>query len=173
MRVVVPEVGSTDARTIHALECSGFNYELADVSSDDNAYHRLLCELWDTGETFCLVEHDIEIGSDTLQQFEACPEPWCTAPYLGRPYKSYPVPVLRVALGCTRFRAEFLKTNAGVLEAMLPGPSNSLRNPRHWRRCDSLLASALQRRGFRACEHEPFVKHHHDYQNETVSTGWL
>lgn len=181
VRVIFPWVEnptqSWDPRAEAALATHCPEYESRQIPVEPDAtaraYHDLLSELWAAGEDFCLVEHDIEIRADVLPAFESCPEPWCTFPYLGRPYKHYPVPVLRVALGCTRFRSEFLKTNAGVLEAMLPGPASSPRNPRHWRRCDSLLASALQRRGFRAHEHEPHVVHHHDYANETTHAGWI
>ena len=141
--------------------------------ADDNAYWRLLDGLWNAGEDFAIVEHDIEIHADVLPTFESCPEPWCTFPYLGRSFKNYPVPVLRCALGCVRFRADLLRANPGLLEAMLPGPSGSLRNPKHWRRCDSLLATVLQRRGYSVHEHEPHVIHHHDYENDVISPGWL
>jgi hypothetical protein len=172
LKVVVPYVeGKLDPRTTRALRLANIDARELDPA-DDCAYHALLSELWAAGETFAIVEHDIEIGPDTLTSFDKCPEPWCVAPYPGRSFKNYPVPILRVALGCVRFRAEFLKTNAGILDAMLPGPSNSLRNPRHWRRCDSLLASALQRRGFAAHEHEQ-VNHWHNYAADPPSSGWL
>jgi len=166
VKIVVPYVDLAN-KTREALEAHApaAQYHYLDPA-DDGAYHHLLVELWDAGEDFAIVEHDIEIHAGVLPAFEACPESWCVFPYFGRPHKNYPVPVLRVALGCTRFRAEFLKTNAGILTAMLPGPQNTLRNPKHWRRQDSLLASALQRRGFRAHEHEPHVVHHHDYAND-------
>lgn len=171
MRVVMPMTRVCHL-ALDALWEFAPDAEFADVSENDEAYFRLLRHLWDNAATFALVEHDIEVSSTTLQDFEDCEEPWCVFPYEGRPYKHYPVPVLRCALGCVRFRADFLKTNAGIFDQH-PFDVPRLR---HWRRLDSQLASVLQRRGFRAHEHEPHVKHWHDYENDPatrVYEGWI
>lgn len=156
--------------TCEALRQANITADFVDVSSDDYAYHRLLVEIWAQGEDVAIVEHDIEVNPDTLTSFDKCPEPWCVAPYPGRPFKHYPVPILRVALGCVRFRAEFLQTNGGILNAH-PFDREHLR---HWRRLDSQLATVLQRRGFRAHEHEHVI-HHHDYAADPVQfhPGWI
>lgn len=81
--------------------------EWYDVSGDDHAYWRLLRDVWADGETFAVVEHDVQCRPDVFEQFEACPEPWCVFPY---------TPICHWAcqeawanmLGCTRFTAELI-----------------------------------------------------------------
>jgi hypothetical protein len=53
-----------------------------DVSSDDQAYWRLLTDLWRKGEDFCIVEQDNVPAPGVLQEIESCPEEWCGEPYL-------------------------------------------------------------------------------------------
>ena len=46
------------------------------------AYWELFKSLWKSGEDFIIVEHDVVVNADTIESFDACPEAWCTAPYL-------------------------------------------------------------------------------------------
>jgi len=153
MRVVAP-LTQLHPHAFGALATYAPHAAFVDVSSDDECYWRLLRGLWGLGESLAIVEHDIEVHSGTLSSFEACVEPWCVAPYTGMPYKRYPVPVLRCALGCVRFSAGLIAATPTLIDD-LP--------VRHWRRLDSQIATFLQRAGYRAHEHEPHVVHHHDY----------
>ena len=144
----------TDARS------SGYADDLPEC-----AYWRLVRDLWVSGEDFAIVEHDIEIHAAVIPAFESCESGWCVFPYEGQQpiYTSRRHPslqpraprVFRCALGCTRFRSEFTAKHPLALEHM---------RHKHWRRIDSQLASFLFQHGEKACEHEPHVIHHHDYE---------
>jgi hypothetical protein len=158
MKVVMPWTERYDPHSVqtliaHTPHAGAITWARVDV--DDEAYWRLLSDLWTQHEDFVIVEHDIEIHSDVLPAFESCTAPWCVNAYFGQPYKRYPVPLLRVALGCVRFRGEFTAKYPNILEGL---------TNRHWRRLDSLIATRLQQYGERAHEHEPNVVHHHDYE---------
>lgn len=101
MKVVVPY---TDLRpeTLDGLRFARKrDVMFVDVSASPYAYGELLERLWDAGETFCLIEHDIEIGPSTLYDFRACNYGYCGAPYAWTTN-------VGVALGCVRFRDSFI-----------------------------------------------------------------
>lgn len=117
MRVVVPFT-ALDPATVWSL--AEFQYalpgspevELVDLSDDPvRGYPALLKRLWREGETFCLIEHDIEIGPSTLYDFRACSYGYCAAPY---PWRTDVGP----ALGCTRFRDSFIAKYPGAAKAI-------------------------------------------------------
>ena len=157
--------------TLAALEAFGGPYESVKLPAVDphgppeqvEAYWRLLCELWATGEDFAIIEHDIEIHEAVVREFTECANPWCVNWYDGQQRTwtgrgDVPVPVvLKCALGCVRFRGELTRTHPRLLSHM---------TVRRWDRLDSQLASLLQRRGQNAHRHEPDVIHHHDYAAE-------
>ena len=62
-----------------ALRLFAPHAERRDVSADEEAYWRLLSELWVDQEDFILVEHDVEVSAELLEAFGTCPEPWCSA----------------------------------------------------------------------------------------------
>ncbi len=155
MRIVVPYT-VLDGRATAALGrfTTPGQVEYVNVSAHEESYADLMRDLWTAGESFTVIEHDMEIHAHVLSQFEACGELWCVFPYTGKPYKNYPIPVLRMALGCTRFHADLMLENIGLIDDL---------DVLHWRRLDSQLATALLRRGYSPHEHEPHVIHHHDY----------
>ena len=53
--------------------------EFVDVSSDPEAYYRLLADLWHSGDDFCIVEQDNV--PYVLDELKSCPEEWCAEPY--------------------------------------------------------------------------------------------
>ena len=59
-----------------ALEPSDPVY--VDVSSDDFAYWRMMKGVWEKGEPFIIVEHDVLVWPDTIALLDACPRQWCS-----------------------------------------------------------------------------------------------
>src|ERR1019366_7221099 len=57
--------------------------ERVSVAESDTAYCALLPRLWEQGETFLLVEHDVAIHATVVPDTAACRELWCAWPYLG------------------------------------------------------------------------------------------
>jgi hypothetical protein len=85
-----------------ALEPSNPTY--VDVSSDDFAYWRMMRDVWNKGEPFIIVEHDVLVRSDTIERLAACPRQWCSQ-------RVHSVDVGHgrawvAALGCAHFRPE-------------------------------------------------------------------
>ena len=124
--------------------------ELIDLGTRHDAYRELLEELWQDGESFLIVEQDVEIHEAVIPELGACQEPWCLYAYnIGWP----PAPV-RSALGCVRFSAHLLAEYPNAI-ADLP--------VRGWNQLDSMIYPRLREAGFRPHEHEPLVAHHHRY----------
>lgn len=124
--------------------------------TDRAGYWRLLAAVWRQGETFVVVEHDMEPRPDMLAEFDACPRPWCSAPYLGEPKPGRPRPLITHALGCTRFRGEFMQRDPDFIQGF---------DGRQWDRLDSELATRLMHAPFWCFVHvhNPEIKHHHAY----------
>ena len=148
MRAVCPYTKVVEpVRAALDTHCPG--WQGVDVRASDAAYHRLLSALWAQGEDFVIVEHDIEVHSDVLSQFDACPEPWCVFRYaLGRRPDGSSV-YYDVGLGCVRFRARLLAEHPRPF-AGLPGY--------HWAKVDADLQAALH--PLHPHLHLPPVTHH-------------
>jgi hypothetical protein len=119
----------------------------ADVSYDARAYGRLLAEVWAQGETFCWIEHDIEIGPSTLYDFRACSYGYCAAPY---PWTTDVGP----AMGCVRFSAAFIAKYPYVaLDALASGVS--------WRQIDIVFQRHILvgNKGEQPHVHAPVIHH--------------
>jgi hypothetical protein len=121
------------------------------VGTRHDAYRELLEEVWRDGESFLVVEHDIEIRGGLPEEMDACPEPLCAAPYV---VGSDPNGFVETSLGCTRFSAELI---AAVPTAISGLPI------RDWRRIDCELSPRLRTAGYVPHAHLPAVKHHHAY----------
>lgn len=120
---------------------------------EDLSYYELLCRLWRDGESFLIVEHDIEIHDRVVPVSAACSEWWCVWPYngAGRPGTDR---MLYRALGCTKFHADLLAAHPRFMDE-LP--------VRHWKRLDSEVNPGLTRLGLEPHVHAPPVTHHHVY----------
>jgi hypothetical protein len=119
-----------------ALTAHAPNAERIDVSRSDMAYGLLLLDLWWSGEPFCIIEHDVVIGAETLPRFEGCPEPWC---------------VDGTAFECVRFRSEKLRPD--LFADQVIGPPHE--SPLRWDRLSNTVDLALYDRGERVHQHEP------------------
>jgi hypothetical protein len=71
------------------------------VGDSETAYSELVCELWEQGETFALVEHDIVVAKGMLDRLARCDQPMCAHPYEWTTN-------IGPALGCNRFSAQLL-----------------------------------------------------------------
>lgn len=67
-----------------------------EMGADPYAYWRLVRGLWQAGEPFILVEHDIEVRPETLTGLADCERPWCVASY------RHPAGWWLIGLGCTK-----------------------------------------------------------------------
>ncbi len=123
-----------------------------DVSNHPHAYWYALRNIWAEGKTFAILEHDIVCRPDVIEQFEACPEPWCV-------FKrdDYCHPECQEAwanqLSLTRFRAEVI---AAVPDALSSIPEAD----RGWLNLCDRIGERLRAAGFTHHWHGPEVHHH-------------
>lgn len=66
---------------------------------DPFAYWNLMHALWDSGDGFIVVEHDIVVRPGVITNLARCRRAWCAYPYVQVPGE----PV--TGLGCTKFSA--------------------------------------------------------------------
>lgn len=144
MHVVVPHVNLAP-ETRQAL--SDVNPEYVDVSADETAYWRLMVHLWEAGETFIIVEHDIVVPPGALAAMWECPRDWCAHPYrMGS--------IVATALGCVKFGAGLLQRQPKAVSRILP-------EHRGWNALDSMIIGTLLRNGDSEHVHQPPVRHLH------------
>jgi hypothetical protein len=155
--------GKLNPATDAALTRYAPQAERIDVSGDGSAYWRTLCAAWADGRSFANVEQDVEIGPDTIPQFETCPEPWCLFPYRVetpphlRSRTTSPVCdiVTPQVLGAVRFRRALMLAHPDALASLPP-------ERRAWMCLDGFLTLSLADRGVGAPHiHHPGCWHHH------------
>lgn len=135
--------------------------DLVDLGHGDHRYWQFLCQMWAAGETFLIVEQDVEIHGDVIPQMEQCPEPWCLFPYPGpRPSRGWSqnhadTPLghlLYRSLGCTKFSASLMARYPGFMSGL----------PNHdWRRLDAEIHPRLEAKKVTPHLHWPHVLQHH------------
>jgi hypothetical protein len=111
---------------------------LVPVYYSEYDYWDLFLSLWDEGEPFVLVEHDIVVRPSTIQRLEDCPEPWCGFVYHEAPGE----PV--AGLGCTKFTPTF---DLPVLEPLV------------WQNVDSAVSGIMRNHGLVRHDHHPWLRH--------------
>jgi hypothetical protein len=124
-----------------------------DVSSSPIAYYGALLEIWERGETFAVLEHDVVCRPDVVEAFEECPEPWCSYGYSDICHKEC-MEAWANALGCTRFRREVLEA---VPDAMSSVPVEGW----DWHGVCDGLGRNLRAAGYTHHWHFPSAEHHH------------
>lgn len=77
-----------------------------DVSEDQWSYTKVLEELWQQGETFALMEHDMVPWPGAITQIINCPYPWC--------FYGYTPDIDLVENGCAPFG--LIKISAKLIE---------------------------------------------------------
>jgi hypothetical protein len=140
------------------------NAEWYDVSEDSAAYWRLLCRLWEDGESFMVVEHDVAFRPDVVEQFTVCSEPWCLFPYANICHWEC-MEAWANMLGCTRFSSELIRACPDAVASIPP-------DLRDWHNvCDSIAGDkvggqpaplrpkSLRAAGFTHHWHHPGVDH--------------
>jgi hypothetical protein len=139
--VLVPAAGEMpDMAILAAILDSGFEPQVM-MLEGDFAYGRVLAEVWEEPGDLYLVEHDIEVFPDTLISFEACPEIWCSAPYIVDGD-------LVDGIGCCRFREDARR--------LIVTPRGDL----HWANVESAYLTALHGAGLRPHRHGEVIHHH-------------
>jgi hypothetical protein len=134
--------------TEQALSTYAPDTEYVDVSADDGAYWRAICERWNTGRDLVIIEQDIEIGPGMLDSFNECPGQWCCFGYHSEPAGPGP-------LGCTRFRAALQRHV--TTKRISPDPY------RHWAQIAPRMHDTVVRHGYAEPHMHGDVIHHHDY----------
>ncbi len=139
-----------------ALEMDGIAADYVEMG-DEFAYWRLLRGLWEAGEGFVVVEHDVLPWPGALRQLWDCPEMWCAFPY-----RLSHDPGFSTALGCTKFSAKLLERTPGAMDVLAEGRyGHSVGDRRHWWGLDgrlSLVLTNLVGLGW-PHRHEPPVSH--------------
>ncbi len=127
-----------------------------DVATGADAYFGALFNIWERGETFALLEHDVVCRPDVVEAFESCPEPWCAFGYADICHPEC-MEAWRNVLGCTRFRAEIVSAVPDAVSSV--PPSN-----RDWHNVCDGLGENLRTAGFTHHWHFPSVEHFHHGQ---------
>ena len=120
-----------------------------DVSSDDQAYWRLLRDLWTDRQSFILIEHDVAPTKEQIDSLWNCPEEWCAYPYSMGDIET-------TALGCVKFEDSLIERTSDLL-------SGIIERLRDWRSLDVMVVGELHRRRASEHVHLPAVRHLHDY----------
>ncbi len=120
-----------------------------DVSRDDQAYWRLLRELWTQRATFILVEHDIAPNVDQITRMWTCPQQWCTHAY---PMGDIEAP----AFGLVKFGEDLISETANLIDGIIE-------RHRIWTGLDSIVIAELHRRRYKEHVHQPSVRHLREY----------
>jgi hypothetical protein len=147
MKVVVPFT----MRHIDTIESVPADTMWIDVSAHDDRYWEVLADLWDAGETWVNIEHDVVCRADVLHDFEPCPEPWCLHAYDNHSRED--AEAWRNALGATRFRSELMRA---VPDAVTSIPVQH----RGWRNVCDGIGNNLRAAGYTHHVHAPAVHHH-------------
>lgn len=141
---------------VRALRVATMRPILVDVSCDEYAYGRLINLLWEKGDGFIIVEHDVVVRPDTIRELEDCPEPYCGFPY--HEAKGWPV----LGLGCTKISAEVVQAVHLTGEPML------------WQNIDATVPPAIRAVGYTQHQHWPWLRHLNPrVVDEPVSEGGL
>jgi len=119
-----------------AVEESGHDLLRVDVSGSDDAYWELLNDLWTTGKTFVIVEHDIVVPPTAIDELLNCPGEWCgfATPYVG---------TLWAGLSCTKFEGTLLKDFPDLME-IVATMSDVGHDQKHWCRLDAWMHHVLE-----------------------------
>ena len=142
-RVIVPFT-----RRLPEVEAALPDAEWIDVSSDDEAYWRLLRDIWAERQSVVIVEHDIIPAPGAVESLKSCMREWCACPY---PFEA--VEAL-VGLGCTKFGSTLMYRLPDLIERV-GRMGSGVHPPRHWCSLDGLVQSKLVEAQVHVHRHEP------------------
>ncbi len=101
------------------------------VGARDEAYWELLNSLWEKGQTFAIVEHDIIVEPGTLKELAECSGEWCSfaSPYFNGVYHG---------MGCVKFSDTLIARYPKAMEQVAEY-SDATHEKKHWCRLDAWL----------------------------------
>jgi len=153
--VVMPYVGGMDSpRVVENVMRQAGTVVRQDVSTTQFDYWELTRQLWESGEDFCYVEHDVVIPHNAIRSYEQCPELWCFHNYTVQDDKPITDWGGNGAFGLVRFRGELTRKYPTLIADLFH---------RSWSRLDGQTISALLARGHRSHHHYPMALHLHVY----------
>ena len=154
MKIVV---GFTELHpaTEKALQLWASNYEVNyhDVSSSNEEYFNVLAKYWSLGESFIVIEHDVEIRKETIPKLTRCSRSWCAFSY------AMGASGYQTALGCTKFSTALLQKYPNAMK-QAGDKHDPWSAPRDWRRLDRRIFEVLVELGETEHRHDPPLKHH-------------
>lgn len=108
MRVVVPYTNTEQDRVnsliAPVIRREGIDCEFIKLpTSDDSAYWKLFCEIWEQRDPVVINEHDVLPWPGAIQALFDCPYHWCSYTYEMK--GGYGI---HHGLGCTKFTPEFM-----------------------------------------------------------------
>ncbi len=154
--VVMPYIDGMDLpKVIEAvMDQGGCTVVRQDVSTTQYDYWGLTRNLWESGQDWAYVEHDIVIPPGCISEFEACPLEWCMHSYTmqdGKPITDWGG---NGAFGVVRFRGELTRRHPSLIADLFH---------RSWSHLDGQTITALRGLGYRAHQHFPDAEHLHVY----------
>jgi hypothetical protein len=153
--VVMPYVGGMDdPRVIERVLSQPCTVVRQDVSTTQFDYWELTRQLWESGQDWAYVEHDVLIPPGCIAGLEACPEVWCMHSYTVQDDKPITDWGGNGAFGMVRFRGELTRKFSTLVADLFH---------HSWSRLDGQVISALFARGYKAHQHYPDAEHLHVY----------
>lgn len=144
MQVIIPAIDENCVASL-ALRKEGIEHDVV-VMDGDYDYGELLVELWQSGESFILLEHDVVPWPGAITQLAECPELWCSYEYPLAPN------TLRPALGC-------IKVSCIVINAYRNLPARFGWAERIWSQMDGAVCPALESIAGKTHIHKPPLAH--------------
>jgi hypothetical protein len=140
VRVVVPALQPSCVASL-VLAAEGVDHDVCLVDGNEG-YAELVAGLWERGEGFILVEHDVCPWVGAIQQLMDCENPWCSF------YYAKDGGTIR-ALGCVKFSDRLVQFNPGLSEGW---------RGTHWLALDGTVLSAVASK-VGVCVHRPALGH--------------
>lgn len=152
--LVIPYVeGMLRSETIAAVDACPLPHDYYQLDHErPGDYAALVVHLWDTGETFVVLEHDVAPEPGMITALAECPEQWCWHEYADNRYGPGP------SMGLTKFSAELMARWPNAPQVALYDRVRH-RDPVHWRSMDTVLRLDLEARKVPAHRHFPDVVH--------------
>jgi len=155
LTVVMPYVGGMDdPKVIEQVMNQAGTVIRQDVSTTQFDYWELTRQLWESGQDWAYVEHDVVIPPGCIAGLEACPELWCMHSYTVQDDKPITDWGGNGAFGMVRFRGELTRKFPTLVADLFH---------HSWSRLDGQTITALFARGHRAHQHYPDAEHLHVY----------
>ena len=153
--IVIVNPHSTRSPAELALETEGIKCEVISVEETHSyegdssyAYVDLLGKLWDKGETFINLEHDVVPWPGALDELYNCDQPCCRFSYPMFPPGSRDERIFGAGIGCIKFTEEVIRNTTADSWLHLA-----------WWELDGQIISEIKGAGYAIHEHSPDVAH--------------